>query len=315
MGTHQLPPGSPRRTTRPRGDPNPAPGNDEHNAGDVLLAYYEAGGERSRLDSALGQVEWERTTEVLLRYLPPTPAVIADIGGGPGRYALWLAGLVYHVQHRDLVPLHVRQLQEGAGAILQISSRVADARQLDLADDSVDAALLLGPLYHLAHRSERLQALAEAWRIVRPGGVLAVAAISRWAPRLHGQLVNRLYEHFPAIENVARTAERNGTMPPLFPGSFHGYCHRPQQLRREIRAVGFQLVSLVAVEGLAFALSDLEQRMADPAARRVVLDSARAIERVPELMGLAPHMLAVARRPPRAGPRHGMTRTEGHPLC
>ena len=54
---------------------------------------------------------------------------------------------------------------------------------------------------------------------------------------------------------------------------------------------------LVGVEGLAFALSDLEERLADPVGRAVVLDAARAIERVPELLGLGPHLLATARRP------------------
>jgi hypothetical protein len=57
------------------------------------------------------------------------------------------------------------------------------------------------------------------------------------------------------------------------------------------------VADLVAVEGLAFALSDLEERLADPVGRAVVLDAARAIERVPELLGLGPRLLATARRP------------------
>ena len=53
-------------------------------------------------------------------------------------------------------------------------------------------------------------------------------------------------------------------MPPLFPGSFSAYCHRPQQLRAELRTAGLEVVDLVSVEGLAFALSDLDERMDDP---------------------------------------------------
>jgi hypothetical protein len=48
---------------------------------------------------------------------------------------------------------------------------------------------------------------------------------------------------------------------------------------------------------VAFALDDLGERLADPRARSVVLDTARALERVPELLGLSPHLLATARRP------------------
>ena len=165
-------------------------------------------------------------------------------------------------------------------------------------DASVDAVLLLGPIYQLRDRADRLRALGEARRVVRPGGPVLVAAISRWAPRLGGELVARLYEPLPAVREETPRVERTGWLPPLFPGSFTGYCHRPGQLRAELREAGLEVVDLVGVEGLAFALGDLDQRLDDPVGRAVVLDAARAIERVPELLGPGPHLLATARRPP-----------------
>ena len=68
---------------------------------DALRAYYERGMERERLSDGRGDLEFTRTTEIVLRRLPAAPAVVADIGGGPGRYALWLASLGYQVEHRD----------------------------------------------------------------------------------------------------------------------------------------------------------------------------------------------------------------------
>jgi hypothetical protein len=91
--------------------------------------------------------------------------------------------------------------------------------------------------------------------------------------------------------------ERTGELPPLYPGSFCGYCHRPGQLRDEILAAGLDVVDLVSVEGLAFALADLDGRVGDPAELQVVLRAAEAIERVPELLGRGPHLLATALRP------------------
>jgi SAM-dependent methyltransferase len=263
----------------------------------ALQDHYALGRERDRLDDPAGVVEFERTKEILLRHLPAPTSLVADIGGGPGRYSLWLAGRGHRVEHRDLVALHVDQLRAAAGDDGRVSSAVGDARRLDLADASVDAVLLLGPLYHLPRRQDRLRALAEAGRVVRPGGPVFVAAISRWAPRLAGELVERLYEPLPAMRAETPQVERTGRLPPLFPGSFTGYCHRPGQLRAELRAAGLEVVDLVGVEGLAFALADLDARLADPVARAVVLDAARAIERVPELLGLGPHLLATARRP------------------
>jgi len=75
----------------------------------ALHAYYARGEERERLAQSRGEVEFERTKEVVLRRLPGPPSVVADIGGGPGRYSLWLAGRGHRVEHRDLVPLHVEQ--------------------------------------------------------------------------------------------------------------------------------------------------------------------------------------------------------------
>jgi SAM-dependent methyltransferase len=262
----------------------------------AMHAYYALGGEQDRLSEGDGVVEFERTKEILLRHLPDPPAVVADIGGGPGRYAVWLAGRGHRVEHRDLVALHVDQLRAAAG-LPQVRTAVGDARALDLGDASVDAVLLLGPLYHLRRRQDRVRALIEARRVVRPGGPVFVAAISRWAPRLAGELRLRLYEELPGIREQTPRVERTGFIPPLFYQSFTGYCHRPGQLRAELRGAGLEMVDLVAVEGLAFALSDLDERMADPVGRAVVLDAARAIERVPELLGLGPHLLATTRRP------------------
>src|SRR3984957_7033708 len=80
-------------------------------------SYYELGKEADRLgEGGPGLLEFQRTQEIVLRALPPAPAVVADVGGGPGRYALWLAALGYHVVHRDLVPLHVEQVTSAAAA-------------------------------------------------------------------------------------------------------------------------------------------------------------------------------------------------------
>ena len=126
-----------------------------------------------------------------------------------------------------------------------------------------------------------------------------VAAISRWAPRLDGELRLQLYKSLPTIREQVPLVERTGWMPPLFPGSFSAYCHRPQQLRAELSGAGFRVLDLVAVEGMGFVLHDLGQRLADPLDRVVVLDAARATERVPELLGIGPHLLATAVRPER----------------
>lgn len=268
----------------------------------AMNEYYQRGREAGRLAvSGTGQLEYERTREIVTRWLPPPPAVVADIGGGPGRYALWLAGLGYRVVHRDVVPLHVEQLRAALAAdpaaAAAVDCAAGDARHLRLPDASADAVLLLGPLYHLERRADRVQALREAGRVVRPGGPVLGAAISRWATRYDGVLANRLHEQVPAMLTALEPLERTGVIPPLEPGSFTGYTHRPGQLRAEFSAAGLAVEDLVSVECGAYLLADLAERMADPAQRQVIMDSARATERVPELLGLGSHLLAAGRRP------------------
>jgi ubiquinone/menaquinone biosynthesis C-methylase UbiE len=150
-----------------------------------ILAHYQEGAEQERLlRGGAGRLEYLRTRELLARYLPLAPATVLDVGGGAGVYALPLAREGYSVHLIDAVPLHVEQAREASN--LQRDSPLAgaqegDARRLAWDDESVDAVLLLGPLYHLTSRDDRLRALREAFRVVRPGGVVAAAAISRFA--------------------------------------------------------------------------------------------------------------------------------------
>ena len=91
-------------------------------------------------------MEFLRTQKLLADVLPPEPAVVLDVGGAAGAHAEPLAALGYEVHLIDPVPLHVEQARGVPGLA---SVAVGDARALDWSDASVDAVLLLGPLYHL----------------------------------------------------------------------------------------------------------------------------------------------------------------------
>jgi len=264
-----------------------------------IRAYYARGGEARRLFETHGLIERERTQEIILRHLPPPPAVILDVGGGPGAYACWLAARGYRVHLVDAMPLHVEQARQTSarqpGAPIA-SLRVGDAQRLEEADATVDAVLLLGPLYHLTERADRVAALREARRVTRPGGLLFAAGVGRYASLLSGVAEELLGDpDFAAI--VARDLEsgqhRNSTGKDYFTTAFF---HRPEELSSEIAEAGFDLLDLLGVEGPAWLLPDLERRWADGEERERLLQAARAVEREPTLLGLHPHVLAVARR-------------------
>src|SRR4051794_29018054 len=187
-----------------------------------VAAFYARGLEQDRLSAGRGALELLRTQQLLERHLPAAPAVLADVGGGPGRYALWLAGRGYQVHLIDPVSLHVEQAREASqssSTSVLASAQVGDARELPFTDASMDAVLLLGPLYHLCEGADRLQALAEARRVCRPGGIIVAAGISRFASTLDGLRGDYLEDPgFAAIAAGERQGggDRNPTRHPAY---------------------------------------------------------------------------------------------------
>ena len=267
---------------------------------DEVLGYYARGGESSRLEEAYFPLERARTEELLRRHLPPPPGVVLDVGGAAGAYALWLADAGYEVHLVDPVPLHVSQAEEASrsrsGGRLA-SARLGDARRLDFPDAGADAVLLLGPLYHLTDRPDRLAALSEASRVLRPGGLVFAGAISRFASLLDG-LRGAVFEHdaFAAIveQDLEDGQHRNDTGAADFFTT--AFFHLPGELEAEVREAGFAVAGVFAVEGPGAFVPEFAKRWADPAARARLLDLVRRVEREPALLGASPHLLAVGRR-------------------
>lgn len=146
---------------------------------EVIREFYEAAGEDGRLERGLGVVEGFRTKELLKRFLPSGGMCICDIGGGTGYYADWLASQGHRLSMLELAPSAVEVAK--ARQTVPYEAVVGDARQLPWEDGSFNAALLLGPLYHLQEKADRMQALAEALRVLRPGGILFAAGISKFS--------------------------------------------------------------------------------------------------------------------------------------
>jgi len=259
-----------------------------------VISHYTENPEDNRLRSGRGELEFVRTRELILRHLPAPPEIILDVGGGSGIYSAWLGSLGYDVHLVDMVPGHVVSAGRTPGIA---SATVGDARNLARPNESADAVLLLGPLYHLTERPGRLQALCEARRVLKPGGLLFAAAISRFASLLSGLVEGFLVDPSFAsivVRDLSDGQHRNSTGKPEY--FTRAFFHRPEELQSEIREADFSSVEVTAIEGPGWLAADFDARWSDPAWRGRLLALIRTVEREPWLLGATSHLLAVAKR-------------------
>jgi S-adenosylmethionine-dependent methyltransferase len=146
--------------------------------------YYDqnARSEWDRLERH--KIEFQVTLRALSEFLPAPPARLIDIGGGPGRYAIHLAQRGYQVTLVDLSNASLELAQQKAAEAGVELDALVHANALDLTATpaaSFDAALLLGPLYHLHRQTERQIVLRQAHRLLRPGGLIFASVITRFA--------------------------------------------------------------------------------------------------------------------------------------
>jgi ubiquinone/menaquinone biosynthesis C-methylase UbiE len=264
-----------------------------------LLNFYKDGSEEHRLERSVGRLERIRTWEIVERHLPPPPARILDVGGATGVYALPLAQRGYEVHLVDAVPEQVaraRTLSNSSDKPLA-GALVGDARALRFPDRSFDVVLLLGPLYHLIDRADRVTALTEARRVLVSGGVLVAACISRFASAADGMQDGMLRnDAFAAIvdADLAGGVHRNTSRRPEWFTT--AYFHRPEEIRQELQEAGLECDHVLGVEGLGWVTRDLDAWLDDAMLRDRLLGILRRLEAEPTLLGASHHLLAIAIR-------------------
>jgi len=261
-----------------------------------IAAYYERNAERDRLASGGRRVEFLRVWDLLERFLPPVPATVLDVGGGAGVYAIPLAAAGYAVHLIDPVPSLVTQAAEASRAAASplASASVGDARSLGVTDASADAVLLLGPLYHLTRRDDRVTALREARRVTKPGGVVVALALSRFYPLFEELATGMAGWESGAARFLADGQYQNQTGD--VSGFTTSYFHRPEDLISEVADADLRLEHLVGASGIVkLMLPDLGQRLDEDGPREHVLSLLRLVESEPSILGLSQNFVAIAR--------------------
>lgn len=267
----------------------------------AMLRYYDGFDEAGRLLRPESELERVRTRSILSRFLPQSPAIVLDVGGGPAVHSFWMADNGYGVTLVDIVPKHVQQAlatQLSMGTRNRLEHiRLGDARQLDAPDASVDAVVCLGPLYHLTEASDRALAISEAYRVLRSGGVLIAGGISRYVYAIKTLIKSTVID--PSVAQMVSVNLARGLHVPIpgYDDFTHAYLHRPEELADEIRAGGFETKKLLAVEGPARLMGGFREHWQAPLVQSWLLEIVQAVEEDISIMGLSGHFIVVARKP------------------
>jgi len=137
------------------------------------------------------QLEWERldrrpiefsiAKSYLSRYINSGDKVL-DLGGGPGRYACWLASLGAHVTLADLSKNSITFAKKKAKELgHKINCYQLDARDLTpLKGKTFNHIILFGPLYHLLDVKDRQTVMENCLKLLKPGGKIYCTFISSY---------------------------------------------------------------------------------------------------------------------------------------
>ncbi|GAC1657230.1 MAG: methyltransferase domain-containing protein [Candidatus Dormibacteraceae bacterium] len=256
--------------------------------------YYDRRGESEwhRLDNPYeGEVEREIHSRAFAELIP-TGARILDLGGGPGKWTIWLAARGHRVVLADLSPALLqiarRELATAgveAEAVLQV-----DARDLGrFATGEFDVVLALGPFYHLLAAADRDRAAAEIRRVLRPGGLLLATVMTRYS-----WFLGVVMESGSARLAEMRRMLADGSYQNPEPGRFtEAHLYRPEEVSAFFAGHGFVLSRLLASQGILYLVQEqvAELRQRDPDAHAALIDIAFEAASDPSIHGLSGHLL------------------------
>ncbi|HEY4388098.1 MAG TPA: class I SAM-dependent methyltransferase [Ktedonobacteraceae bacterium] len=266
--------------------------------GTSLIEHYydeEAHIEWQRLERH--RTEFAVTMHTLTDYLPSAPQAVLDAGGGPGRYALALSSLGYQVTLLDLSQGNLALARQKAQENKTSLAQYVHGNALNLSSfhpGSFDAVLLLGPLYHLLTEPERQQAVREAWRVLRPGGLIFAAFITRYAA------FRDLAKNSPMtlLEKCTEWADIMHT------GIYHAgqgvgftdaYFAHPDEIGPLMEGADFETLDLLGCEGVVAANEEQINRLSGEAWQAWV-DLNYRLSKEPSLRGAADHLLYVGKK-------------------
>src|SRR6478609_366694 len=254
--------------------------------------FYSHALEENRLESEEFKLEGLRTKEIISRYLSNNKLEILDIGGAAGFYSFWLQEQGHHVSLVDLSPTNIELAKKRSASSGVILSKmdVGDATNLKYPNQQFDIVLLLGPLYHLTDRRERISALAEVKRVLKPGGILIAAFISRYASLIDVFLKDLVIDDkfFQLLKTDLLTGVHLNDTDNLNYFTT-AYFHTPNEIKSEVSESGLTFEKLIAVESFGWTVKNFKEKENNKSYMNKLFEVIQLVETNEDLIATSPH--------------------------
>lgn len=263
-----------------------------------LENFYNKASEETRLEKGMGIFEFERIKELIELHISRPNSIIVDVGGGTGKYSEWLAKKGHNVHLIEPVLKHIKLAENRAKKLKNpFSIAIGEAKTLPFKNETADLVILHGPLYHLQKREDRIAAIIEAKRVLKPGGIILGFAINATASTVVGLMNGMIHANsfFDMCKEELTTGIHNAPkdFPFLLADAFY---HKPQGLKAEFLEQNLNFINLFAVEGMIWLDNEYFANMLDKRKSKTLKALQTLTQNDEYLLPFSPHMMIAVKK-------------------
>ncbi|WP_314588616.1 class I SAM-dependent methyltransferase [Paenibacillus terrigena] len=266
-----------------------------------VIQFYETVDEEQRFKRNSRRVEFITTIHALEPLIHKSSKLL-DLGAGTGSYSFYYAEKGLEVTAIDVTPGNIEKINAKKADFphIQLDEVLGDATDLSAyTSESFDAVLCLGPYYHIVDAGARKSLIQESLRVLRPGGILAIAYINKYS------VVPMLVKKLPGFiqEGTIRKVMQDDCIHGGDPEAFwtDSYYTTPDELEAYMCQFQINTIDHLGTDGLSHTISDEVDDLSDDQFQTYMkyhLETCREAS----ILGISTHGLYICRK--RAGGTH-----------
>ena len=255
----------------------------------TVTDFYNQYNEDDRLKRRTGQVEYLTTSKYIHNCIKPTDKII-EIGAGTGAYSIPLAEEGYDVTAVELVENNLNVLKSKITPKMKINAYQGNALDLSrFEDNSFDVTLVLGPMYHLFNRQDKIKALSEAKRITKSGGYILVAYCMNEATIIQYAFAHNKVDDLKKRNMIAKSWHCKSEEKEIFD------LVRIEDINSLNKEVGLKRIKIIASDGAAHYQRELLEKMSPRTFKNWMSYHLSTCERM-DLIGATNHSLDILKK-------------------